>query len=73
MAAMSASLMWLCAGMRLLYVTPLTTISPSRPDRTVEATSAGDLPCSQSEPASGGKAPARPLPSGWWQAAQFCR
>jgi len=37
------------------------------------ATSAGVLLASQSDLASGGNAPGRPLPSGWWQAAQLSR
>ncbi len=55
------------AGITELYLTPFTTTSPSRP-RTTTPTARSLSPSRKSEPANGGKAPGRPLPSAWWQA-----
>jgi hypothetical protein len=73
MAAISSSPRWLMAGITLLYLPPLTVISPVTPASTAAITSSAGLPLSQSEPASGGNAPGKPWPVGWWQAAHCAR
>lgn len=73
MLAISVSVRWLIAGITPLNLLPLTVISPLMPFRTEASTVCLSFLVRKSEPASGGKAPAIPVPSGWWQAAQLAR